>query len=439
MVKAKFSSYFKKIWTALGSTEILRSGLLISVCIVIGKALSFFWKTLLFKTDPSLLGLSELILTVATVFSSFSLLGMNTALVRFVSKYRREKSDQVAELPAFSLALAIGIFILLSILLTSHLIPPSLFYASDTSLQLSVILSLSLVMTIQEIFLSILLGKKRIFQFGFFKYIVQPFLRFLLLIIFFIFFTSKVAAIPLHLIIAAFLSTLLLSFPIRKSLKMKLSKLIPPTPMQKEFIKYVIPMSGSFITYVLFTSSDIFFLQRYSTLAVIGTYAILSTISEVLDAVLTPFLNLFHTYLGDYTHKGALIKRNILFKQFLFFSFVSGFYIFILFLFRHFILTFYKIDTTQITQILFLFLFAKALNSSIVLPLRHFFDFENHVKMTFIFMILVLILKIALLWYFIPTFGLLGIAFTQLITVVSHVILCLVGWEWYFARKKRSV
>lgn len=80
--------------------------------------------------------------------------------------------------------------------------------------------------------------------------------------------------------------------------------------------------------------------------------------------------------------------------------------------------------------------FFEKLNSSIVLPLRHFFDFENHVRMTFVFMFLVLLLKIPLLWFFIPQYGLLGVAFTQLIAVMFHLVLCIGGLGWYFARSK---
>lgn len=438
-MKKKILPYIKKTIISLWSTGIFRSGLLISFFVVAGKGLSFFWKTLLFRTDPALLGLSELILASATVFSSFSLLGMNTALVRFESKYRKNKAKNVAELIPFSLLIAFGIFALLSLLTILRLIPFSFFYTSEIPLELSLILPFSLIITFQEIFLSVLLGKKQIFQFGFYKYFLQPLLRLILIFLFFFTLSSRVAAIPLHLIVAATLTTILLSFSIQKSLRITVRNLRKPSALQREFVKYVIPMSGSFVTYVIFSSLDIFFLQKFTALAVVGTYTILNTISEVLDAIMTPFLNLFHTYLGDYTDQSLSAKKKLIIKQCLFFIATSLIYIFVLYLLRHFILSFYKIDTTEIMQVLFLFLFAEALNSSIVLPLRHFFDFENYVKMTFVFMLLTLLLKIPLLWFWIPQYGLLGVAYTQLATVIFHGLLCVLGFEWYFARSKRRV
>lgn len=413
----------------------LRSGVLVSVFMIFGKTLSFFWKTLLFRTDPALLGLSEIILASATVFSSFSLLGMNTALVRFESKYRKKKNESVAELIPFSITIALVIFVILTILTVIHLNPFQFFFESKQNLELTVILPLSIFITFQEIFLSVLLGRKRIQTYSIFKYILQPFLRLLFIIIFLITFSSKTTAIPVHIILSSGITTLLLFSLIKTGVKFKLSWITHPTAIQKEFLKYVVPMSGSFITFVLFSSADIFFLQKFTTLAIVGIYTVLNTLSEVLDGALTPFLNLFHTYLGDYTNKDNQTKTQLILRQSFFFSFISLIYIIAVFILRHLILGFFNIDSSPILNVLLLLLLAEALNSSIVLPLRHFFDFENHVQMTFIFMLSALILKVFLLSVFVPHYALLGVAISQLTCILFQCFICITAFVFLMKSK----
>jgi hypothetical protein len=82
-----------------------------------------------------------------------------------------------------------------------------------------------------------------------------------------------------------------------------------------------------------------------------------------------------------------------------------------------------------------LILLQKVLESSVVMPLRHFLDFYGYVRLTLWLMGLILIGKLILSYTLILAYGLPGILTAQILTQVFHGISLILAILFLFRRK----
>jgi O-antigen/teichoic acid export membrane protein len=406
--------YTKKYWKNSGS---------IILAIIIGKGFSFLWKLLLARMGSQNLGQVEILLNIITVLTMFSVIGFQTSIIRFVSiAIEKHHKEYASALFLYALKIVIPISICFSaVLFIFPEISSFILGRSSQTVNIRNIIWAIPFFAIIEMLLSLLISFKQTRQYAIGKYILQPFLRLVLLAGLLAFGISTTFAIPIHIPIAGILSSIILWGLCRKFI-------FPVIQMKErqqkiELIKYTIPMSGSLLLFVMYGALDSILLGRYQDIRIVGQYSVLVVMAEIISVIFSPLLNTFQSYLSIFHENRTQGFRFTIFNILLY---VSGASIIGLILYAGRSLIISKVFGEEYLLNIGYFapiLGIKIIEETIILPLRHFLDFYSHVKHTFILMAGALIVKVIVGLVTVPTSGIGGIVYMQIAGTIFHLLL----------------
>lgn len=407
-----------------------KSGAHILTAVVIGKLISLVWKLYIARLGPTNLGLVEISMTVLFSLGSLSLLGFHTALMRFVTIATVRNASQTAR-ALLNVVLRISLSLALCIIAFFLLFPrvlPIVFSASSNQLtQIQRYLWIIPVISLTEVFWSYLASIKHMSGYALSKYIAPPLFRLSTLAVLIVIGTSVDMSLIIHPVIAALLTFLFTLSYIR-------NHLAQTSPLTKQqlvgFISFALPMNASFVLFVLYESLDTILVARYLGTKDIGLLSALILIADVPNALFVPLLDIFQAHMGKAhtsIRKGAAFLTT---NSIIFLMIASGICT-TLFLLRHDIVRiFLGHEYAYIIPFIGMYLFLTTIETSLILPIRHFLDFYGYVRITLFLMILSFIIKVGIGTYTIPRFGLLGVIYMQIGATFIHMLGCIIAAAW---------
>lgn len=391
----------------------------------IGKGISFFWKIILARIDISSLGFVEVILTSITLLLSFSLLGIQTSIVRFmaIALHKKNFKKIYAYLFfCFKVVITTSLIVVLTGLLFTDIFNKFLKIGTGGLPGINKFIWILPFIAVTEIIISYLNAIKKIKIYSIIKYIFNPLFRIGFLLIFLIFNLAGNKHLLIQVLLAYFF-TFIFSLLVSDIKKLKFFSLSKKDI--KKFIQYTLPMTGSFLFFTIYGASDIFLLNYFTNLKIVGDFAILIIFADLIDLFLLPSLNFFQSFLGKFNQNKKEGLEFILFNI-LVFLVIGLIIIFLVFLLKGFLIKYlFKKEIIAVSNLLLFVMLLKLVQSGIILPLRHFLDFYGHTNWTLKLMIGALTVKVIFAIFFIINFGLVGLFYALAIAEFIHLTGCL--------------
>ncbi|MBU1326557.1 oligosaccharide flippase family protein [Patescibacteria group bacterium] len=415
-----------------------KGGFIVLLAVVFGKSVSLLWKLLLARIGPQSLGTVEIALTVFTTLSSFSLLGLHTALMRFVTIHTAKKAHGQAQVllwVSLKIATAIGLLLVMLFLKYPHILPSLIDSSAPLLESLLPYLWIIPLFAASELLWSFLAATKQMASYAIAKYVFQPAFRLFFITAAMIVGVGTSGILVPHLVYSGVASCVLSIALVIRRVNTRPSSTCTPTI--KPFLLFALPMGGSFIAFVLYGALDVFLVGRYLGIAQVGLLSAVFIISGIPDAIYAPLLNIFQTYLGNtYTN----IRQGFSFTVsncmlFLVVGAITGAFVYLL---RQGIVTYFMGPPYQtIVPLVGAFLLIKILQDAIVLPLRHFLDFYGYVHHTFVLMLISTLVKLIVGIRTVPAVGLTGVILMQTAGIIVHLAGCLLV-TWIVVRSRKN-
>ncbi len=395
---------------------------LVAVSMVFGKALSLVWKIITARQGSSAVGEIEFILTTTNLLAALAILGLPMTVTIWTAKDQPKQSIQrnfLLDSLVFALisgtALAITAQIIFSIwpnLISKTQILPSTYLWSVP------------LIGIGEILWAWFNGRKQYLAFAFGKYIGQPLFRLASLAIMIALGIGWQNWIPQHLnsaVIGVCLVTAILATKAWKKLQSPVGITLW-SKVRKNYWHQSFLLSGSLALYVLYSSSDVYWLTIFHGPAVVGIFSLLLALATLLELVFLPILNLLQTRLGAFQNQPTK-GFNFAIKNGLISLSLGVIGSLLLLVFKPWIvLLFGNTGSVIITSQLAWLLIWKLVANSWVLPIRHFLDFFGFQKQTLWAMSLSFLFKIMLSWLLVPKFAITGIIAANIGAEILHSI-----------------
>lgn len=403
-----------------------RNSSVIILAIIIGKAISFFWKIFIARLGAQYLGQTEAIMSVLSVATTFSILGFQTSIIRFIGISKNTNLKYQFLNFTFKLTLTLSLIIVLILMFTPRL-SEFLFLNATSYINLNNYIWVLPAIIITEITLSYLIALNKSALYAFYKYILPPMSRIILLTILALNFSTISNVITQHLVFAPIITLFVIAGVEWSKLKPVIKQILPAKKIQ-EYFKYTFPMSGSLVLFSFYTAFDVLILAKYAGLAVVGEFTAIIVLAGVLDVIVSPFLNILPTYLGQlYKNPQSAIR----------FVWINiGVYVGISLLASLIILAgqdlFIKIFFGQnyftYNKFLLILLVFKILQDSIILPLRHLLDYYGYVKYTFVCMGLTTLVKLSIASVLVKHLLVTGVVISHGASIITHLIVVVGGF-----------
>lgn len=371
---------------------------------------------------------------VAQVLFTFSTLGLDAGVLRFVSIYRGQgAADRVKGTVLSALAVAGPVSIISGILiyLFSDLI--SLHFFHDPSFE-SVLKLFSLTipfLVIGNIFIAVTHGFK-LMQYKMFcesgELVARFLLSFLLLFILGLGFNGVILSCVVSILFSA-----CLAYYFTSKLLSKYEKKIGPVFEFRQLITFSVPQSFSELFIILTVSIDTLMIGYFRTSDEVGVYNIAMGMAIFGLIISESFRIIFAPIIADLHNRKDVVQLNDLFKlvtRWIFTISLIPFLFFILFPVP--ILSIFGKDFTAGSTCLIIisigFLVSSAVgpaNYMVLMSGRSFISFLNH--------LVALILNIALNYILIPKYGITGVAISKAISIAALDIIRLIE-TFYFLK-----
>lgn len=432
MLRAIISSYLtvhkSRMWPE--TLRYIRNGKTILFAVLLGKLISFLWKLNLAQLGPQALGMVEIAMTVFFAVQSFSLLGLHTVLIRYVTLALAERNIPKADRYATFIT---RITLTISLLLTGVLLlfPATLQgifgLTTVTTSALTRFLWVIPVLAVNELLWSQWIAQKKAVRYGFGKFILPPLTRLLSLVILWHIAFSEIALIA-HIAVAAG-ATLLISYVLSRPI---LKTAPTPNLTGNEIhglVRYALPMSGSFLLYVLYGATDVALTSRFLGLTSAGLLSIALLLSDIPHAVIHPILNVLPVHLGAFRNEP---KKGLLFafqNGLVFFVVGSALSVIAYAALPVLVPVLFGEQYLPILRLVSMLLAGKVMENAFVLPIRHVLDFYGYTRITLVLMAVSTIVKISTGIFVIPDHGLSGVGIMQLSGVGIHLLgVCIASW-----------
>jgi len=201
----------------------------------------------------------------------------------------------------------------------------------------------------------------------------------------------------------------------------------------KEIGKYAILTGIISVSYFLYSRFDILILEKFNLIKEIGYYEM---INKVIMLATLPFLilaNVVAPIISNYFINNDWVKIYEKFKKYLIYSFIGsvlmaiGIFIFFPILLKHFLPNFYNTEVLiLLNYLLIVFIFQKVAD---VIG-NGFIFYTGHVKMNMVLMLIFGALNVFLSYYFISSYGFIGIGYSKIICVIFYSTLLLLVYKY---------
>jgi O-antigen/teichoic acid export membrane protein len=414
-MKFKLSSYFSKllIWRSLQT--VIKQGIPFLIFILVARLL-----------DSESFGIYNYLLAIILLFVMFSDFGISTSTCKITSEFIAKKKRNIKNILSNSLIFSFIISTFLTILLLTYYY----FLEEGDSLGLLYLIPLIYLAPISSIYDGFFRGQKKFKQ------------------LFFISSFSGIASIPLIYTLIFklglngalisqsifYLITIIFFIYFSKGLLIEFDKKI-----LGNLLSHSITIGLISLSYFLYSKVDILFLGYFNYFSEVGIYEIMNKIIALLTM---PFLIFSQTtspsitriyYSGKRDLLLGKIKKSILISLTLSLIIATLFYFISPFLLE----TIFNQNLTQeITMILFILLFTFIFQSTATLIGNTFVISTGHAKLNLINLFLFGIINLVLNFFFIRSFGFIGVFYSTLICgVISSISLVF----FYYIRIKKEL
>jgi O-antigen/teichoic acid export membrane protein len=394
--------------------------------IVTGILISFLnWVMIIRYLTPEDFGFYSLVITIVTLASSISYLGLSEGVTRYISFYRGKNNPSHiwgCISSSIRISLVLGLFLLFSLILLSK--PIAKFYnIKELATGINIYAFSIPFAAVFTILFSIFRG----FELTLPKVLFNDFLRnifFLSAVIFVIFFNLKVVGI----IYAALISIVIAFLIFAAYSKIKIPKLIKPdskVKVGKDLIIFSLPLWIFVIISTLVNITDTLMLSYFCDMEKVGLYNGALRLSKYLPIFLTSVNFIYLPITTNFFSQGqkhqvkdiyAFTTKWIVLLSFPIFLlfFLSGKQVLILILGENYASSYYVLRLLSLGMFFTLFV---GPNGSTLLAL-------GETRPLILYSILVFVFNIVLNYIFIPMWGIIGAAFTTMLsfTLISFLI-----------------
>jgi O-antigen/teichoic acid export membrane protein len=419
-----------------------KSSLIILFGVFLSKIFTYLYKGAIARAfNPEVYGMFSLAVIVAGVFLSFSSLGLQNGILRYIAFYRgKDKKDRITYLFRIALSVVIPFSIVAGVImfLTSDLIATSIFHNPNLSIFLKWFALFIPLSSIGGLFHVAIQAYEKVSWYSFIGNILVTSVQLIFLFIF-LFFDLKNLAVIFSYLLGA-LSVFIVSWLV---CKVKISELfIKPRlekKIKKELIKklfsYSCPIMFFGFAVFVFSWIDSFMIGYFQTISDVGIYNAAITLSLLLGVIPSLFLQFFIPVITREYSKGNFSLIKDLSKQ-------VNKWIFLLNLPLLIILLFFP---GAVLNVLFGSDYLGAKNVLRLLSIGVFTYYLSSIsenillvieksKITLLNLIIASTLNVCLNFLFIPKYGINGAAFATMISYFAWSLLLIIS-----AKKHASI
>jgi O-antigen/teichoic acid export membrane protein len=296
-----------------------KGSFILLIGVFISKIITYFYRIIIAKNfGPEGYGLFSLAVMIATLFSSFFSLGLQSGILRYISLFRGKGEDnKIRSLIRFSclvtLIASIASFLLLFFL--SGFISTEIFHNSELIPFLKIFAIFLPVFLFSGLFHVIIIAYEKVGLYSFIGNILCPAVQLIFLFIF-IFVGLKETSISLSYNLGL-LSTFIASFLIYLfGIKIIHEKYLPKKEdnhiLYKELLSYSWPIMFFGLIVSIFSWIDSFTIGYFKTASDVGIYNAASTLATLLEVVPSLFLQLFLPIITkEYSKNNKVLVKDL--------------------------------------------------------------------------------------------------------------------------------
>ncbi len=410
----------------------LKDGTLITIFIALNKLINLLLKYFLSKRGIDVLGETQFLLTNITFLSSLAFLGFPGAIVRFISIFvENNELDKADKLSSWLIkkVFFIGLIISLCFYLINN------FMLKIDNLNFFFYISIPFF-SILEIIWQTYNAKKLFLKFAIGKFLTFPLLRLIILLLLISLKNINNEKITnYHIYLSLILCILIWIKEIIRSLNStKPNQIAINKSTKTKFLNYSFDLNIGFITLLLYENIDIYLLKFTNGGIAVGIYSIYLAITNLIDLILNPFINILQTHLAKFHKNFQLGFKNIRQKSLVLLLISIVFSLFIT-INKKLFFNFFHMDLNyQSINLVLLFLIDKILNISLLTPISIFLDFYKYQKYTAKLSIYSLTIKIFLCFILFKEINITNLILANIISKSVQLT-----FLYFYTRKKINI
>lgn len=403
---------------------------LVASAILVGKLASLIWKIGTAHQGTQVVGEIEYILTTTNLIAALAIQGLPMAVTIWTARLHHEKKS---DRHLIGESLVFGLLSASLLTLIAHF-AFKLFPSLTGQMQTPPVTYLWIIPGIVaiELLSAWFNGRKQYNWYALGKYLGQPLLRVCLFFGLILCSVQLSITIPLHLTIAVavlLLGLTLHALHVLRSDSMQTQEMKDWPKLKSKFWGQGAVLSGSLLLYVIYTASDVYWLNHFFSPSVVGTFSLLLALASLLELVFYPILNLLQTRLGIFQSQTpesfAFLGKNISSS-----AVIGVLTAIALMLVKPYVVLLFGSSSQTISSLMLGFILVwKLIANTLVLPIRHYLDYFGQQRTTLLTMGGSFFLKALLSWLLIPTQGILGVIIANIGAELLHAL-----WLVYILR-----
>jgi len=276
------------------SKQLIKGAIIVIIGLFFGKLISYGYTIIIARIGSEVFGLYNLGISIISFLIIFSLFGLNSGIVRYISYYRTKKDESRIKgiiKSSLKISIPLSIFFSLILFIFSSTISKNIFHNPNLILVLRILAFAIPIIVITEIFLNIFTAFKRIEYKIFIIEVLEKLVRIIIaFVLIYLGFTLKAAIFSYIIsIIISFLLSIYFSEKVFFFFKSKIKAI----EMKKELIIYSFPLlfSGVLISIVKWIDTIMIgFLKNASD---VGVYNVALSTSYLMVIIPTAVMSLF--------------------------------------------------------------------------------------------------------------------------------------------------
>jgi O-antigen/teichoic acid export membrane protein len=393
------------------SKRMAKGAVIVFFGMLLSKALAYFYVALLARLGSSEYGLLSLAISIVSFVSIFSLLGLNTGIIRYISYYKGKEDIKRIKgtiLSSLKLSLPTSLILMILLFLFSEKISILIFHSSELIPVLR-LFSLTLpFISLSDIFLGVMIGFQKINYKILVKEIVESVVRLVLtFIVIYLGYNLLGVAIVyvISFVITAFFSFYFLQKKVFPFFKTK----VVPILFTKELFVFSFPFILSGVLTLIVKWTDVFMIGFFRTTSEVGVYNVALPTANLLVIVPTSLMALFMPIITEFYSKGNIKSIDILSRINSKWIFFLNFPIFLLiFLFSKIILKIMFGPEYVTGNIALLILIIGYMVFSLVHVHNAILIMMKKTRLIFYISLISAVANVILNYYLIPKFGIIG-------------------------------
>jgi len=405
---------------------IIKSAGIVFLGLIFGKLFSYLYVIILAKLGSSNYGLITLAFTIISFLSILTLLGLKSALIRYVAFYKAKKNIKKIKGTVYSsiiISLSFSLFVSILLFIFSKEIALRLFHNQDLTILLKILAFVIPIRSLSRIFLTTLQAFQKIKEVTITEQIIENVLKLIITFVLIALGFKSIGAV-FAFIIVSLITLFLAIYFVNKNIHFLLNKKIKNLYNYKELIIFGLPLLFSDFLVNITKWLDTWFLGFFRTTSEVGLYNVVLPTANLLVLIPTALMTLFTPIITELYAKNKMKQIKNISK------FVSKWIFFINLPIAVFLMIFSK----QILAIMFGGEYIVSYAAMIILVIGYIPYSLSHInanilqtikKTNLIFLIFLIatVLNIVLNIILIPRYGIVGAAITSSLYLITLYLL----------------